>query len=94
MPTDGVEDLSPNWWGFKYGFVSGGLLGAGSARRKSLKTGDAQSGGARKVFCEDDQENLYKLVQVCLANCNSVLQICYMPNSVAVRKLNLKMPCY
>lgn len=58
-----IEELSPDWWGFKYGFVSGGFLGASSTRRKSLKTGDAQKSNERTSFCEDDQENLYKLVQ-------------------------------
>ncbi|KAJ0106071.1 hypothetical protein Patl1_17639 [Pistacia atlantica] len=58
-----IEELSPDWWGFKYGFISGGYLGASSTRRKSLKTGDAQKSNKRTSFCEDDQENLYKLVQ-------------------------------
>ncbi|KAL5747559.1 hypothetical protein ACOSP7_024566 [Xanthoceras sorbifolium] len=58
-----TEDISSEWWGYKYGFVSGGYLGAKSSRKKSLKTGEAEKGSERTMFCEDDQENLYKLVQ-------------------------------
>ncbi|XP_022995809.1 PIN2/TERF1-interacting telomerase inhibitor 1 [Cucurbita maxima] len=50
--------ISPDWWGYKYGFISGGFLGAESKRRKSLQTNNE-----RTAFHEDDQENLYKLVQ-------------------------------
>ncbi|GAV76131.1 G-patch domain-containing protein [Cephalotus follicularis] len=57
------EGVPPDWWGFKYGFVSGGFLGAESNKRKSHKSRDAQNSKERAVFCEDDQENLYKLVQ-------------------------------
>ncbi|XP_024934450.1 G-patch domain-containing protein 1 isoform X2 [Ziziphus jujuba] len=56
-----LEDLPPDWWGYKYGFVSGGLLGAES--RKRLKNENAQSRKERTVFHEQDQENLYNLVQ-------------------------------
>lgn len=63
-----IEDVSPEWWGFKNGFVSGGYLGANSTRKKATN-GDAQKCNERTAFCEDDQENLYNLVQVCvLAN--------------------------
>ncbi|TXG50571.1 hypothetical protein EZV62_023095 [Acer yangbiense] len=57
------EQVNPEWWGYKYGFISGGYLGAKSSRKKSLKTGDAKKSNERTMFCEDDQENLYKLVQ-------------------------------
>ncbi|TYI89948.1 hypothetical protein E1A91_D03G088700v1 [Gossypium mustelinum] len=57
-----VESVSPEWWGFKYGFVSGGFLGE-TTRRKSIKTGESKNSTERTVFYEDDQENLYKLVQ-------------------------------
>ncbi|KAK9983605.1 hypothetical protein SO802_033130 [Lithocarpus litseifolius] len=60
---DKVEDIPPDWWGYKYGFVSGGFLGAESRRRKSQTTENAQTNNERTVFCEDDQENLYHLVQ-------------------------------
>ncbi|XP_010545421.1 PREDICTED: G patch domain-containing protein 4 [Tarenaya hassleriana] len=57
-----IEEPSQDWWGYRYGFVSGGLLGAASARKKS-KNGEVKCSGERKMFCEEDQENLYNLVQ-------------------------------
>ncbi|KAI3713439.1 hypothetical protein L1987_72016 [Smallanthus sonchifolius] len=54
------KEISPEWWGNKFGFVSGGLLGAQSKRKKCLTS---QSCNKRTAFHEDDQENLYKLVQ-------------------------------
>lgn len=65
-----IKEPSSDWWGFKSGFVSGGLLGAKSGKKKSLKT-------ERRMFCEDDQENLYNMVQVCMfvSSC-PVLQAC------------------
>ncbi|KAJ6703543.1 G PATCH DOMAIN CONTAINING PROTEIN [Salix viminalis] len=58
-----VEDLPPDWWGFKYGFVSGGLLGAKPTKKKSTRTADMHNHNERAMFFEEDQENLYKLVQ-------------------------------
>ncbi|CAK7335608.1 unnamed protein product [Dovyalis caffra] len=58
-----VEDLPPDWWGYKYGFVSGGLLGAKSTKKKSTRTANAHNCKERAMFFEEDQENLYKLVQ-------------------------------
>ncbi|ESR52707.1 G-patch domain-containing protein 1 [Citrus sinensis] len=58
-----IEDVSLEWWGFKSGFVSGGYLGSNSTRKKATKTGDAQKINERTAFNEDDQENLYNLVQ-------------------------------
>ncbi|KAD3641367.1 hypothetical protein E3N88_30591 [Mikania micrantha] len=61
--AEAVEDekeISPEWWGNKFGFVSGGLLGAQSKRKKCLTS---HSCNKRTAFHEDDQENLYKLVQ-------------------------------
>ncbi|KAJ6415130.1 hypothetical protein OIU84_004012 [Salix udensis] len=58
-----VEDLPPDWWGFKYGFVSGGLLGAKPTKKKSTRTADKHNHNERAMFFEEDQENLYKLVQ-------------------------------
>lgn len=55
--------MPPDWWGHKYGFVSGGLLGAESRRRLNE---NSQSCKERTVFHEQDQENLYNLVQVCI----------------------------
>lgn len=51
-----TQEVPPDWWGRKLGFVVGGMLGAESKRKKSLNK--------RAMFNEDDQENLYKLVQV------------------------------
>lgn len=55
--------ISPDWWGLKYGFVSGGFLGRESKKRKSA-TEKGQNSNKRRAFLEDDQENLYNLVQV------------------------------
>ncbi|KAA8520872.1 hypothetical protein F0562_011545 [Nyssa sinensis] len=57
------KDVSPDWWGYKLGFISGGLLGAESRRRKSLLAENAENSKERTMFCEEDQENLYNLVQ-------------------------------
>ncbi|KAJ0619293.1 putative G-patch domain-containing protein [Helianthus annuus] len=61
--TVSLKGLSPDWWGYKYGFVSGGFLGAQSRRKKSSLTEDDQNCNKRTAFYEEDQENLYKLVQ-------------------------------
>ncbi|XP_047083915.1 G-patch domain-containing protein 1-like [Lolium rigidum] len=53
-----AEDV--NWWGHKFGYVSGGFLGAKSRKKKSSTQKDPN---ARQMFGEDDQENLYNLVQ-------------------------------
>ncbi|WVZ55251.1 hypothetical protein U9M48_005936 [Paspalum notatum var. saurae] len=53
-----AEDV--NWWGHKSGFVSGGFLGATSRKNKSSKKDTAN---VRQTFAEEDQENLYNLVQ-------------------------------
>ena len=66
MTGSKVEDLPPDWWGFKHGFVSGGLLGAKPAKKKSTRTADTHNRNERAMFFEEDQENLYKLVQVCV----------------------------
>nr|KAJ0186664.1 hypothetical protein LSAT_V11C900470030 [Lactuca sativa] len=58
------KEISPDWWGNKFGFVSGGLLGAQSKRKKSNSTSEInQNSNKRTAFYEEDQENLYKLVQ-------------------------------
>ncbi|XP_071697020.1 G-patch domain-containing protein 1-like [Rutidosis leptorrhynchoides] len=57
------EGISPDWWGNKYGFVSGGYLGAQSKKRKLIISEDAQNHNKRTAFHEQDQENLYNLVQ-------------------------------
>nr|CAB3502175.1 unnamed protein product [Digitaria exilis] len=53
-----AEDV--NWWGHKFGFVSGGFLGATSRKKKSSRKDPAN---VRQTFAEEDQENLYNLVQ-------------------------------
>lgn len=58
-------DIPPEWWGYKFGFVSGGFLGAASKKKKSSTSESAKSGMARTPFFEQDQEDLYNLVQVC-----------------------------
>ncbi|KAL1551951.1 G-patch domain-containing protein 1-like [Salvia divinorum] len=56
VPDEGgkTQDVPSDWWGYKLGFVVGGMLGAESRRKKSLE---------RTMFNEDDQENLYNLAQ-------------------------------
>jgi len=54
-----AEDV--NWWGHTFGFVSGGFLGATSRKRKSSRK---VPDNVRQTFAEEDQENLYNLVQV------------------------------
>ncbi|XP_058105669.1 G-patch domain-containing protein 1 isoform X2 [Magnolia sinica] len=66
-----VEDngISEHWWGHKHGFISGGFLGSQSLKLKSLQSKNSQCRGAaraineRATFAEEDQENLYNLVQ-------------------------------
>ncbi|KAG4171795.1 hypothetical protein ERO13_A12G233400v2 [Gossypium hirsutum] len=43
VPTGGdtAESVPPEWWGHKYGFISGGFLGE-STRKKSNKTGECK----------------------------------------------------
>ncbi|KAL8200936.1 hypothetical protein R6Q57_012275, partial [Mikania cordata] len=60
VAVEDEKEISPEWWGSKLGFVSGGLLGAQSKRKKCLTS---HSCNKRTAFHEDDQENLYKLVQ-------------------------------
>ncbi|KAF1872709.1 hypothetical protein Lal_00016546 [Lupinus albus] len=56
-------DIHPDWWGVKFGFVSGGLLGAEQKKKKSKTSEIAKNGMERTAFFEQDQENLYNLVQ-------------------------------
>ena len=53
----------PEWWGYKYGFVVGGYLGAKSKKRKAADA-EAPIGSKKIGFLEEDQENLYNLVHV------------------------------
>uniref|UniRef100_A0A1D1ZE98 PIN2/TERF1-interacting telomerase inhibitor 1 n=1 Tax=Anthurium amnicola TaxID=1678845 RepID=A0A1D1ZE98_9ARAE len=54
-----IGDGSIDWWGHKHGFISGGFLGAASTKLYSPQCTSENRGG----FFEDDQENLYKIVQ-------------------------------
>ncbi|KAK4746046.1 hypothetical protein SAY87_012358 [Trapa incisa] len=54
--------VTADWWGSKHGFVFGGFLGADSTCKQSL-SGKDSGNNKRTAFFEEDQENLYKLVQ-------------------------------
>ncbi|KAJ9147977.1 hypothetical protein P3X46_030077 [Hevea brasiliensis] len=56
-----AEAVSQEWWGYKSGFVSGGFLGAQT--KKKNRSGNARNCNKRTAFVEEDQENLYNLVQ-------------------------------
>ncbi|XP_022738350.1 uncharacterized protein LOC111291063 isoform X1 [Durio zibethinus] len=85
-----VESVSPEWWGHKYGFVSGGFLGE-STRKKSIKAGNSKNLTERTVFFEDDQENLYKLAQDNATTGKQGLGIKVQPKKIAgVRFLGRK----
>lgn len=70
-----------NWWGHKYGFVSGGFLGAKSRKNKS--SAPAGSSNVRQTFAEEDQENLYNLVQDKATSGKQGLGIKSLPMKVA-----------
>ncbi|XP_055821613.1 G-patch domain-containing protein 1 [Solanum dulcamara] len=61
----GNEDqgVPPEWWGYKNGFVSGGFLGSQARKKKSSSSDKMLDFSERTTFHEDDQENLYNLVQ-------------------------------
>lgn len=61
-----------NWWGHKFGFISGGFLGATSRKHKSLRKDPAN---VRQTFAEEDQEKLYNLVQVAIMHFTRVPEI-------------------
>lgn len=58
------KEMPVDWWGYKSGFVSGGLLGAQSRKKKLLPAENTHNPHERTAFHEEDQENLYNLVQV------------------------------
>ncbi|KAL8064101.1 hypothetical protein ABFX02_01G069600 [Erythranthe guttata] len=78
-----VQDLPPEWWGHKLGFISGGLLGAESKRRKLLMSKNDENSNVRTMFNEDDQENLYNLVQDKATSGKQGLGIKDLPKKVA-----------
>lgn len=57
------EEMPVDWWGYKSGFVSGGLLGAQSKKKKLVSGEHTHNPHERTAFHEEDQENLYNLVQ-------------------------------
>ncbi|KAL8106926.1 G-patch domain-containing protein 1 [Apium graveolens] len=57
------EEMPVDWWGYKSGFVSGGLLGAQSKKKKIVSGEPTHNPHERTAFHEEDQENLYNLVQ-------------------------------
>ncbi|GJN30144.1 hypothetical protein PR202_gb18426 [Eleusine coracana subsp. coracana] len=67
-----------NWWGHKYGFVSGGFLGATSRKNKRKDPVNI-----RQAFAEEDQENLYNLVQDKATSGKQGLGIKSLPMKVA-----------
>lgn len=65
-----VDRVIVDWWGAKHGFVRGGVLGGTSRNVKVRKEMEGEKGeifelgmGCREAFCEQDQENLYNIVQ-------------------------------
>ncbi|XP_022881297.1 protein PXR1 [Olea europaea var. sylvestris] len=57
------QDIPAEWWGHKHGFIAGGMLGAESRRKKAILSENGKNSNQRVTFNEEDQENLYKLVQ-------------------------------
>ncbi|CAN4077657.1 unnamed protein product [Withania somnifera] len=57
------QGVPPEWWGYKKGFVSGGFLGSQARKKKSSSSDKMRDFSDRTTFHEDDQENLYNLVQ-------------------------------
>ncbi|OIT33214.1 PREDICTED: uncharacterized protein LOC109206286 [Nicotiana attenuata] len=57
------QGVPPEWWGYKNGFVSGGFLGSQARRKKSSSSETMRDFSERTTFHEEDQENLYNLVQ-------------------------------
>jgi hypothetical protein len=69
--TEAGSPVVTEWWGSKYGFVRGGKLGSKLHDGDSSinedapdRAADKTTLNARTAFCEQDQESLYKLVQV------------------------------
>ncbi|CAL9156196.1 unnamed protein product [Musa hybrid cultivar] len=64
-PEVSLKAEDAQWWGHNHGFVSGGFLGTKSHATKSCLQKDSRflASNKRNTFAEEDQENLYKLVQ-------------------------------
>ncbi|KAJ8526963.1 hypothetical protein K7X08_029440 [Anisodus acutangulus] len=57
------QGAPPEWWGYKKGFVSGGFLGSQARRKQSSSSEKMRDFTDRTTFREEDQENLYNVVQ-------------------------------
>ncbi|CAN6481101.1 unnamed protein product [Victoria cruziana] len=61
------KDVPLDWWGHRNGFVWGGFLGTRSSKGKTLASRKSECSSTEPInvaaFAEQDQENLYKLVQ-------------------------------
>jgi Pin2-interacting protein X1 len=57
-----VQELAADWWGTKYGFVRGGALGSKQVQVRETVNGERPSENGRTQFSEQDQENLYNMV--------------------------------
>lgn len=73
-------ELAADWWGAKFGFVRGGALGSKIQQVRQTVNGEAplQNGervttNGRTQFSEQDQENLYKLVQVSMSTFETII---------------------
>nr|XP_010933976.1 uncharacterized protein LOC105054209 isoform X3 [Elaeis guineensis] len=81
----GLKDEDVHWWGHKHGFVSGGFLGTQFIPTKSCQSVDSWclALNKRKMFAEEDQENLYKLVQAKATSGKQGLGIKDRPRKIA-----------
>ena len=59
-----LEELAADWWGTKYGFVRGGALGSKQVKVRETVNGERPGQNGRTQFSEQDQENLYNMVNV------------------------------
>ncbi|KAG0563031.1 hypothetical protein M758_9G189000 [Ceratodon purpureus] len=57
-----MQELAADWWGSKYGFVRGGALGSKQVQVRETVNGERPSQNGRTQFSEQDQENLYNMV--------------------------------
>nr|XP_010933975.1 PIN2/TERF1-interacting telomerase inhibitor 1 isoform X2 [Elaeis guineensis] len=82
---EGLKDEDVHWWGHKHGFVSGGFLGTQFIPTKSCQSVDSWclALNKRKMFAEEDQENLYKLVQAKATSGKQGLGIKDRPRKIA-----------
>ncbi|KAJ4802854.1 hypothetical protein LUZ62_015420 [Rhynchospora pubera] len=86
----GVPEIKADWWGHKQGFIFGGHLGARSHKLRKVKSSDGNSAYVRKTFAEEDQENLYNLVQDKATSGRQGLGIKDQPKKIAGARFNGK----